>query len=107
VALAATRAGLPAAPASVIGPDLEWAFTDPRLAGLDMSCVKVASGPSCEFRLAYDPDGTVTGTTTSFGVARQVTAHAVSLLGSRPAWHVCCRRPLDVPNVQLPPCRNP
>lgn len=95
VALAATRAGLPAAPASVIGTDLGWVTSDPRLAGLDMSGVKAVPGPSCAFGLTYDRDGSLTGTTASFGVSRCLTAHALTLLGSRPAWHVCCRRPLD------------
>ena len=95
VALAATRAGLPAAPASVIGTDLGWVTSDPRLAGLDMSGVKVVPGPSCAFGLSYDHHGTVTGTSASFGVSQRLTAHALTLLGSRPSWHVCCRRPLD------------
>lgn len=95
VALAATRAGLPAAPVSVIGTDLGWVTSDPRLAGLDMSGVKAVPGPSCAFGLTYDHDGTLTGTTASFGVSQGLTAHALTLLGSRPAWHVCCRRPLD------------
>src|ERR1700722_13432740 len=89
VALAATRAGLAAAPASVIGTDLSWVASDPRLVDLDMSDVKVAAGPSCAFGLTYDHNGTVTGTTASFGVSQCLTAHALSLLGSRPAWHVC------------------
>lgn len=96
VALAATRAGLPAAPASVVGTDLGWVAADPRLAALDMSGVKVVAGPSCTFSLTYDHDGTVTGTSASFGVSQLLTAHALTLLGSRRVWHVCCRRPLDV-----------
>jgi sugar/nucleoside kinase (ribokinase family) len=95
VALAATRSGLTAAPASVIGDDLGWVISDPRLAGLDMSGVKVVSGSSCAFGLTYDYDGTVTGTDASFGVSQSLTGHALSLLGSRQVWHVCCRRPLD------------
>ena len=95
VALASARAGLPTAPASVIGTDLGWVTSDPRLAGLDMSAVMVVPGPSCTFSLTYDQDGTLAGTKASFGVSRCLTAHALSLLGSRPAWHVCCRRPLD------------
>lgn len=95
VSLAATRAGLPAVPVSVIGTDLSWVTGDPRLAGLDMSNVKVVPGTSCAFGLSYDRDGAVTGTEASFGVAQYLTAHALSLLDSHPVWHVCCRRPLD------------
>lgn len=99
VALAATRAGLPAAPASVVGTDLGWVVSDPRLAVLDMSGVKVVAGSSCAFGLTYDHDGIVTGIATSFGVSQCLTAHALTLLGSRQVWHVCCRRPLDVPLI--------
>lgn len=99
VALAATRAGLPAAPASVIGTDLGWVTSDPRLAELDMSDVEVVPGPSCAFSLSYDRDGTLTDTGASFGVSQRLTAHALSLLDSRPGWHVCCRRPLDAQPV--------
>ena len=95
VALAATGAGLPAAPASVIGTDLGWVTSDPRLADLDMSDVAVVPGPSCAFGLFYDRDGTLTHINASFGVSQRLTAHALSLLDSRPSWHVCCRRPLD------------
>lgn len=99
VALAAARAGLPAAPVSVTGTDLGWITGDPRLAGLDLHYVKVTPGESCAFRLTYDATGRLTGTDASFGVAAVLTAHALSVLGSLPACHVCCRRPLDVPAV--------
>jgi sugar/nucleoside kinase (ribokinase family) len=99
LSLAATRAGLAAAPTSVIGTDLGWVTSDPRLGALDMSGVKVVSGSSCAFGLTYDHDGAVTGTNASFGVSQSLTGHALSLLGSRQAWHVCCRRPLDAQAV--------
>ena len=99
VALAAARAGLPASPVSVAGTDLGWIAGDPRLAGLDLRHVTVVPGESCAFTLTYDATGRLTGTESSFGVAAGLTAHALSALGSLPACHVCCRRPLDVPAV--------
>ncbi len=99
IALAAERAGLPTAPVSVIGTDLNWIVSEPRLSGLDMRSVKVMSGESCSFRLAYDEDGHVADTQASFGVATALTSHALSTMGMHPACHVCCRLPLDVPVV--------
>ena len=96
VALAATRAGLPSAPIAVIGSDLGWIRDDVRLAATDLSCAKVASGRSCSFRLAYDENGHLTGTDSSFGAATQLTRHALDVLGRHQSYHVCCRRPLDV-----------
>ena len=102
VSLAAARAGLPAAPATVIGTDLAWIISDPRLAGLDLTAVTILPGTSPAFRLVYDDDGCVAGTGTSFGVAETtLTGHALSLLSSHGSWrwHVCCRRPLDAPSI--------
>jgi sugar/nucleoside kinase (ribokinase family) len=99
VALAAIRAGLSAAPISVVGTDLGWIISDPRLDGLDLGHVKVVPGESCAFRLSYDGTGQLAGTQASFGVAADLTGHALSALGSHPACHVCCRRPLDIPLV--------
>jgi sugar/nucleoside kinase (ribokinase family) len=99
IALAATRAGLPAAPISVIGIDLGWIIGDTRLAGVDLGHVKVVPGESCAFRLTYDEVGRLADTRTSFGVAASLTGHALSVLGSQPTCHVCCRRPLDVPLI--------
>jgi sugar/nucleoside kinase (ribokinase family) len=101
VALAAARAGLPAAPISVIGTDLDWIFSDRRLGEVNLRHVKVAPGRSCTFRLDYDEAGRLIGTGASFGVAAGLTAHALSLVGSHPACHVCCRRPLDASTVLL------
>lgn len=96
LALAASRAGLRAAPVSVIGPDLRWITNDPRLTGLDLSFIKVVRRRSCTFRLTYDRTGQLIGTGASFGAAEMLTSHALDSLSSRPTWHVCCRRPLDV-----------
>jgi sugar/nucleoside kinase (ribokinase family) len=95
VALAASRAGLRAAPVAVIGADLQWITRDSRLATLDLSCMKVSSGRSCAFHLTYDAEDRLADTAASFGVAEELTGHALSVLTKRPAWHVCCRRPLD------------
>jgi len=96
VARAATRAGLPSAPVAVIGNDLGWIYDDVRLATMDLSCVEMTRGRSCSFRLAYDENGHLTGTGSSFGVATQLTRHALDVLGRHRSYHVCCRRPLDV-----------
>ena len=96
VALAATQAGLPSAPVAVIGSDLGWIRDDVRLAAMDLSCVEVTCGRSCSFRLTYDESGHLTGTGSSFGVAAQITRHALEVLGRHQSYHVCCRRPLDV-----------
>ena len=99
IALAASRAGLPTAPISVIGTDLGWILGDPRLAELDLSQVKVVPGQSCMFRLVYDDSGRLTDTEASFGVSTRLTSHALSVIGSHRICHVCCRRPLDAPAV--------
>jgi sugar/nucleoside kinase (ribokinase family) len=99
IALAAERAGLPAAPVSVVGADLSWITSDSRLARLDLRHVKVRPGQSCAFRLTYDAIECLVGTESSFGAAAGLTAHVLSVLGSLPACHVCCRRPLDPPAV--------
>lgn len=99
VALAATRAGLPSAPVAVIGGDLGWIRDDVRLADMNLSCVEVTFGRSCSFRLNYDGSGHLTDTGSSFGVAANLTRHALNVLGQHRSYHVCCRRPLDVPKV--------
>jgi sugar/nucleoside kinase (ribokinase family) len=99
VALAATRAGLPSIPVAVIGSDLGWIRDDARLTDIDLSCVEVTCGRSCSFRLAYDESGHLTGTASSFGVAAHLTQHVLEVLGRHRNYHVCCRRPLDVPVV--------
>lgn len=95
VALAAARAGLPAAPISVIGTDLGWILGDPRLAEVNLDHVMVAPGRSCKFRLNYDKAGQLTSTEALFGVAARLTGHALSVIGSHRVCHVCCRRPID------------
>jgi sugar/nucleoside kinase (ribokinase family) len=96
VARAATRAGLPSVPVAVIGNDLSWIRDDVRLAATDLSCVKVMSGTSCSFQLAYDEDEHLTRVDSSFGVATHLTRHALTVLGRHQRYHVCCRRPLNV-----------
>jgi sugar/nucleoside kinase (ribokinase family) len=99
IALAAARVGLPASPVSVIGTDLGWITADPRLTGVDMRHVKVQPGDSCAFRFTYDRDGRVASTEMDFGVAADLTGHALSVLGLYRACHVCCRRPLSTAAV--------
>jgi sugar/nucleoside kinase (ribokinase family) len=86
----------------VAGTDLRRITTDPRLAGLDLRHVEITPGPSCAFTLTYDATGHLTGTQSSFGVAASLTAHALNVLGSLSACHVCCRRPLDAAAILGP-----
>lgn len=95
VSLGATSAGLSAAPVTVIGADLEWITRDPRLAALDMRNVEIVPGRSCEFRLTYGSNGDLTGTDASYGAAKYLTGHALSVIGAHGSCHVCCRQPLD------------
>jgi len=96
VAQAASRAGLAAAPVSVIGADLGWIRGDPRLAGLDLTSVKVVPGPSCAFTLTYTGAGKLAGIDCSFGAAESLTSHCLTAIGHHGQYHVCCRRPLGV-----------
>jgi len=94
VARAAFRAGLAAAPVSVIGADLGWIRGDPRLAGLDLTSVKVVPGPSCAFTLTYAGAGKLASIDCSFGAAESLTSHCLTAIGRHGQYHVCCRRPL-------------
>jgi sugar/nucleoside kinase (ribokinase family) len=99
VGLAATRAGLASAPIAVIGTDLAWLREEPRLADVDLRYVKASPGMSCAFRLSYDEGSQLTGTSCDYGVAAGLTSHVLKVLGQHRRYHVCCRRPLDVPSV--------
>jgi sugar/nucleoside kinase (ribokinase family) len=96
VALAASQAGMNAAPVSVIGTDLAWIRDDPRLTGVDLTQVKLAQGASCTFDLVYDDAGTLIRADSAFGVARLLTRHCLAAIGRHARYHVCCRRPLNV-----------
>jgi sugar/nucleoside kinase (ribokinase family) len=99
VARAASQAGLASAPISVIGADLGWIRHDPRLAGLDLSGVKVAAGVSCAFRLSYDHADRLADIHCEYGAAEGLTGHCLAMIGQHDRYHVCCRRPLDVAAV--------
>lgn len=99
VARASSAAGLPAACVSVVGHDLAWIRSDPRLASIDLNAVRVTSEPSCEFRLSYDRDGTLSSIDCEFGAAGGLTDHALAMAGQYTCHHVCCRRPLDPARV--------
>lgn len=96
VARAASQAGLAAAPVSVIGTDLSWIRSDPRLADVDLTGIKVADGPSCTFTLTYTCVSELARIDCSFGVAESLTAHCLAAIGHHRWYHVCCRRPLGV-----------
>lgn len=101
ITLAAARAGMNAAPVTVIGEDLNHLDTDPRLDDLNRTWMRTVNGPSCSFEINYNTAGSVIGLTSSFGVARLLTDHAISALASAKydQWHVCCRRPLDTARI--------
>ncbi len=99
VARAAVKAGVPAAPISVIGADLRWIHSDPRLANIDLTDVRLAVGKSCTFKLTYTATGELSSIASSFGVARWLTRHSLDTLGGRTRYHVSCRRPLDAQAV--------
>jgi sugar/nucleoside kinase (ribokinase family) len=99
VAWAASRAGLVSAPVSVIGADLGWIYADPRLADIDLTHVKTVSGASCAFALTYTAGGKLARIDCSFGAAESLTSHCLAVIGQHSSYHVCCRRPLDVPAV--------
>ena len=101
IALAAGRAGLPAAPVAVIGPDLDHLRTDPRLNGVDWSATATHAGKSTTFTLTYNESDELVGLDADYGVAANLTEHALTQIrtGFACAYHVCCRRPLDIPTV--------
>jgi sugar/nucleoside kinase (ribokinase family) len=99
VARAAHRAGMACALVSVIGADLDWIRSDPRLASLDLSEVAIREEPSCAFTLTYTATGTLASIDCSFGAAESLTSHCLTAIGHHSQYHVCCRRPLDVASV--------
>ncbi len=99
VALAAARAGLQAAPISVVGCDLADVMDDPRLALVGTNGIRVDQGRSCTFRMTYDQADNLRDISCDFGVSVHLTDHALSQLGRHEHYHVCCRRPLDVARV--------
>ncbi|PCG88025.1 carbohydrate kinase family protein [Streptomyces sp. WZ.A104] len=101
VSVAATRAGRRAAPVCVLGNDLAHLPKVPGLDVLDWSARLQADGPSTTFDLQYDPQGELVGVGTDYGVAEILTEHALAHVDAHPraTFHVCCRRPLEVPAV--------
>ncbi|AEW95194.1 MULTISPECIES: carbohydrate kinase family protein [Streptomycetaceae] len=101
VALAAARAGRPAAPVCVLGEDLAHVPRAPALDGIDWSARVDADGPSTRFDLRYDLQGELVDVRTDYGVAERLTEHALAHMDRHPGsqYHVCCRRPLDTAAV--------
>ncbi|MFI5743884.1 PfkB family carbohydrate kinase [Streptomyces anulatus] len=101
VSVAATRAGRRAAPVCVLGNDLAHLPKVPGIDVLDWSARLQADGPSTTFDLEYDPQGELVGVGTDYGVAEILTEHALAHVDAHPraTFHVCCRRPLEVPAV--------
>ncbi|MFE6101264.1 carbohydrate kinase family protein [Streptomyces laurentii] len=101
VALAATRAGRPAAPVCVLGEDLAHLPQAQRLDGIDWSARGEGAGPSTTFDLRYDLRGELVDVRTEYGAAERLTDHALAHVDRHPddTYHVCCRRPLDAAAV--------
>ncbi|MDT0348121.1 carbohydrate kinase family protein [Pseudonocardia charpentierae] len=95
VALAAARAGMRAAPISVIGADLAAAMRTPLLEPLDLSGVAVTAKPSCRFSLRYSREHVLIDFAEEYGAAEDLTRHALVEAPRHEFVHVCCRRPLD------------
>ncbi|MEU3597144.1 PfkB family carbohydrate kinase [Streptomyces sp. NPDC006798] len=98
VALAAVRAGMPAAPVAVVGDDLAHLPGAVVLEGLDWTALGIQNGVSASFSLNYDTAGGLVSVVTEYGVAVQGTEHALRHVEAHldDAYHLCCRRPLDV-----------
>ncbi|WP_328437569.1 PfkB family carbohydrate kinase [Streptomyces sp. NBC_00444] len=101
VALAATRAGAHAAPVSVVGEDLDDLPQHPALSAVDWTALRITPGPSAAFVLHHDEQGRFLDLGAAYGVSRQLTDHALDHISRhrRDLYHVCCRRPLNVPAV--------
>ncbi|AXI79071.1 PfkB family carbohydrate kinase [Peterkaempfera bronchialis] len=97
VALAAARAGRPAAPVCVLGGDLAHLPQAPGFDRIDWSAHGPAEGPSTRFDLEYDLRGELVAVRSDYGVADRLTQHALAHVNRHPGsqYHVCCRRPLD------------
>ncbi|MFJ5068339.1 PfkB family carbohydrate kinase [Kitasatospora sp. NPDC088556] len=101
VALAAAKAGRAAAPVCVLGDDLVHLPQAAELTAIDWSAHSTAKGPSARFELEYDQHGELVAVRPDYGVADQLTAHALAHVDHHPdsQYHVCCRRPLDTAAV--------
>lgn len=97
VALAAARAGRPAAPVCVLGEDLAHVPRARGLDAIDWSACGEAEGTSTRFDLRYDRLGELIDVRTDYGVAEGLTDHVLAHVERHPEgqYHVCCRRPLD------------
>ncbi|MFF4189100.1 PfkB family carbohydrate kinase [Streptomyces sp. NPDC001691] len=101
IALAAARTGVRAAAVSVIGHDLACLPTRLTIPGLDWSALSITTGTSATFTLAYDQRSQLVGMETDYGISTALTDHALAHIAQHPGdrYHVCCRRPLDVPRI--------
>ncbi|MEV3853111.1 carbohydrate kinase family protein [Streptomyces sp. NPDC050095] len=101
VSLASARAGRSTAPVAVVGSDLAALPGSARIPALDWSAVRVGDGPSTSFALDYSSGGQLLGVQAEYGVAVELTGHALAHIARHPAdaFHVCCRRPLDLPAI--------
>lgn len=80
---------------SLIGEDLAWIKSTDLPQGLDLQLVSVRTGLSSRFLINYGHDENVVGISSEYGVAADLTEHAISMIGRHKAYHICCRRPLS------------
>ncbi|MEU3183035.1 carbohydrate kinase family protein [Streptomyces sp. NPDC006923] len=102
VAVAAARAGARATPVSVIGDDLRDDVPAVlRASQVDLTALLAKPGRSTSFAMEYDLEDRLVGVTAAYGVAEQLTAHALARVARHPHdwYHVCCRHPLDAAPV--------
>ncbi|MGW8375424.1 carbohydrate kinase family protein [Streptomyces sp. ODS28] len=101
LSIAAVRAGHRAAPVAALGPDLSHLPTDPRLFGLDWSLVHSGTRASTTFTIRYDEHGTIRSVDADYAIGAELTEHALKIINQRlpDAFHISCRKPLDVPAI--------
>ncbi|MEU1025291.1 carbohydrate kinase family protein [Streptomyces sp. NPDC005904] len=68
---------------------------------MDWSALRIAAGASAAFTIDYDLEGHLVAVAADYGVSKDLTGHALAQIARHPRdrYHVCCRRPLDVPAV--------
>ncbi|MFE2037299.1 PfkB family carbohydrate kinase [Streptomyces scopuliridis] len=101
LSLASYRAGMEAAPVSVVGHDLRKRVLTSSLDVIDRSALRIVDGPSATFTLDYDGEGRLRAVDARYGVADGGTRHALQHIARYPddIYHVCGRRPLDLSAV--------
>ncbi len=100
-ALAAARAGIRAGPVCVLGSQLSHLPEADGFSALDWSAASCITGTTTSFDLTYGVASELLTATADYGVAEELTDHALAHLARSAAdmYHVCCRRPLGIGRV--------